>query len=154
VVRCHDHAVGELEVGGDLTGRAVWGDQCDDPGTGLLAGQEVETETVDVDVATPIDHDLAPAMVGDSAQVGMPHHRAVALPAHELLASDKQASVGQPRGGPPEARGTLSDDLTIAVEIDRDNLLGSPVREPQTVLVPTRRLADRKTTQQDVWFRH
>jgi hypothetical protein len=82
-------------------------------------------------------------MVGDTAQVGMLDHRPIGLPAPEFLAGHEQSAIRQPFGGPPEARGTLSYDLAVALEINGNDLLGTPVGEPQTPLVPTRQLADR-----------
>ena len=65
------------------------------------------------------------------------------------MAGDEQAAVGQPVDGPAEAGRALSDDLAVAVEIDRDDLLGAPVGEPQPAVVPTRRLDIGETAQQD-----
>jgi len=39
-------------------------------------------------------------------------------------------------------------DLTLAGEIDSNDLLHTPVAEPQTILVPTRRLSEPETGQQ------
>src|SRR5918994_4976354 len=78
----------------------------------------------------------------------MPDHRAVGLPAHEPLARDEEAAVGKPVNGPPEAGRALADDLASPLDIDGDDLARSPMRKPQTALVPTRRLADHETAQQ------
>src|ERR1019366_2867981 len=43
VVRRDHHPFGEFQVAGDLAGRAVRGDQCDDPGRGL-AGEEAQAD--------------------------------------------------------------------------------------------------------------
>ena len=84
VVGRDDHAVGELDAVRDLAGRAVRGDQRDDPGLGRARRPGSRSRTVDVDVAATVHDDLVPAMVGDTAQVGVPDHRPVGLPAQEL----------------------------------------------------------------------
>jgi hypothetical protein len=77
----------------DLAGRAVRGDQGDDAGSGRLASEEAELNAVDVVVAAAVHHDLVPAKAGDPAEVGVPDHRSVRLPAQQLLARDQQAAI-------------------------------------------------------------
>jgi hypothetical protein len=82
----------------------------------------------------------------------MTHDRAVGLQAPQPFACNEEATVGEPVDGPSEARRTLGDDLGIALEIDSYDLVRAPVREPQTLLVPTRRLADDEVAQQGLRF--
>jgi hypothetical protein len=46
----------------------------------------------------------------------------------------------------------VADDLAVAVQIDRDDLLRAPVGEPQAVFVPAGRLNIREATQEDPRF--
>ena len=105
---------------------------------------------VDVDVAAAVDDDLIEAVDAEAAEVGVGDHRAVGLDARESLTGDQQATVGEPGDRPPEARRPLRDDLRVAVQVDGDDLAGPPVREPEAVLVPARRLADHEIAQQHV----
>ena len=56
------HAVGELDVAGDVAGRAVRLDQPDPAGLGRAAAEEVEVGAVDVDVAGRVDDELVAAL--------------------------------------------------------------------------------------------
>jgi hypothetical protein len=110
-----------------------------------------------------VHHDLVPAVLGDPAEVDVPDDRPVGPHAHELLAGDQEPAVGQPVDRPAEAvarhRGvdlgrSVSDDLAVAVEIDRDDLARASVREPQPAVVPARRFDIGQPVQQDFGFRH
>lgn len=67
----------------------------------------------------------------------------------------RRAGVGRAasgsRAGSWSGRG---HHLAAALEVDSDDLLRAPVREPETVLVPSRRLADREAGQQGLRFGH
>ena len=152
VVRRDDHPVRELDTVRHLSRRAVGRDQRDDPRLGRLAAQEVEAEPVDVDVAAAVDDDLVPAVVGHLARVGMSHRGPVGLATRELRAGHEEAAVGQPVDGPPETGRALSDDLAVAVQVDRDDLTRAPMREPQPALVPAGGFDIRETAQQDSRF--
>src|SRR5439155_9272100 len=77
VVRGHDYAVREGEVPGHLADRTVRSDERDDTAGRLAPAGEVEGDAVGVDVAATVDHDLAPAVGADRAQVGVDDHRSV-----------------------------------------------------------------------------
>jgi hypothetical protein len=68
----------------------------------------------------------------------MSRERAVGLAAKEdpiACRDDEQPPVGQ-KVDAEGKRLHLRDDLARALEIDGDDLLRAPVREPQSVLVP------------------
>jgi hypothetical protein len=62
-------------------------------------------------------------------------------------------AIGQPIDAERKTERGPDYDLTVAIEIDCDDLLGSPVREPKTVLVPTWRFTHRETGQQGLHLR-
>jgi len=70
----------------------------------------------------------------------MGHQRSVAFPTQEkpfAPRNDEQTAIGQPINAEWQTKRGPDNNLAVAVEIDCDDLLGSPVREPKTVLVPT-----------------
>ena len=112
-----------------------------------------EADAVDVDVAAAVDDDLVPGAVGEAAQVGMGHQR-------RRRARDAERDPLGPRPPAVGRRGSQSmqngrpngrphHDFALAVELDGDDLLRSPVREPQAALVPSRRLTHRDTGEKD-----
>ena len=52
----------------------------------------------------------------------------------------------------PETGRALSDDLAVAVQVDRDDLARAPMCEPQPALVPAGGFDVRETAQQDSRF--
>ena len=58
----------------------------------LAEVREVEVERVDVDVAAPVDGQLAPAVRRDVPQVGVADPRAIGLDADQLGAGDEHAA--------------------------------------------------------------
>ena len=109
---------------------------------------EVEVDRVDVDVAASVDGDLAPAVRRDVAEIGVPDARPVGLDADQLRAGDEHASVREPVRRPTEPLGAFSDHLALAVQVDGDDLPRSPVREPQTAVVPPGRLGHGQAVEQ------
>src|SRR6266566_8599150 len=83
------------------------------------------------------------------AQVGVTDARRVGLDAEQLAAGDEHASIAQPVDGPAAAATASADDLAVPLEVDRDDLVRPPIREPQAAFVPTRRLAHAEAVQQD-----
>jgi len=79
----------------------------------------------------------------------VPDHQAARLPAQQFLAGNQQAAIGQPVDGPAQAGRSVASDFTVAVQIDRNDLTGSPVGEPQSALVPARRFDISESVQQD-----
>jgi hypothetical protein len=73
VVRGDDHAVGELDVAGDLAQLAVWGDELDVAGPWRLTAGEFEVRAVEVDVTAPVHNDLVCLLLGhgDHRPVGL-----------------------------------------------------------------------------------
>ena len=77
----------------------------------------------------------------------MGHQRAVRLPAQEKTLAprdDEQTAIGQPIDAEWKTKRGPDYDLAVAIEIHGDDFLGSPVREPKTVLTPTWRFAHRE----------
>src|SRR6266542_6887741 len=83
------------------------------------------------------------------AQVGVSDARSVGLDAEQLGAGDEQASIEQPVDGPAAAPTAGAHDLAVPLEVDRDDLVRPPVREPEASLVPPGRLPHAEAVQQD-----
>src|SRR5439155_13952108 len=97
-VRRYDHAVWERDAIRHLSGRAVGRDESDDSGGELAAGK-VKADVVDVGIAPTVHDDVVPGMVGEIAQIGVRHDRAVGLPAKQTPIArrdDQQASIAKP----------------------------------------------------------
>jgi hypothetical protein len=78
----------------------------------------------------------------------MGHKLPIGLPAQEKPLAprdDEQAPIGQPVDAKGKRGRNVNDDLALALQIDGNNLLRTPVREPQTAIVPTRRTRDQST---------
>ena len=89
-------------------------------------------------------------------QVGVCHERPVRLAAEEeALASrdDEQAAIRQPIDAERKAERRADRDLAVTIEIDCQDLLRAPVREPKPVLVPTGGFTHREAGQQRFHFR-
>src|SRR5262249_8805028 len=128
VVGRHGHAIRKGEAVRHLSSGSITRDEGDDSG-----------DTIDVGVAAAVDDDLVPRLVGEAAQVGMRHERAVELLAQETTLAprdDQQAAIRQPVDAEWKTKRSAGDDLAVAVKIDRRDFLSAPVREPETVLVP------------------
>ena len=82
------------------------------------------------------------------AEIGVPDTRPIALDAAQLRACDEQTSVGKPVRRPTESVRAFSNHVAVAVQVDGDDLPCSPVREPQTAVVPARRLGDGQAVEQ------
>ena len=138
-----------------MLSRAIRGDQSQDSGD-ELAARKIKADVVDVGV-TPTVHDyLVPGAVREAAHVGMCHKRPVGLPAEEkpiARRDDEKAPVGQPVDAEWKGR-HADDDVALALEIDGNDLLRAPVAEPETVIVPPWRLAERETGHQGLQFWH
>src|SRR2546427_9723302 len=87
------------------------------------------------------------------AQVGVTDARRVGLDAEHLAAGDEHASIAQPVDGPAAAPTAGADDLAVSLDVDRDDLVRPPAREPQTALVPPGRLPHAKAAQPDPGLR-
>jgi hypothetical protein len=109
---------------------------------------EVEVDRVDVDVAAPVDGDLAPPEPRDVAEIRVPDARPVGLDPDQLRACDEQAAVRKPVRRPAESIGAFSDHVTVAVQVDGDDLPRPPVREPQPAVMPARRLRHGQAVEQ------
>src|SRR5205823_348534 len=131
-----------------LPGRAIRGDHSDDT-WGELAARKVKADVVEVGVAPTVHDDLVPRTVKEAANARMGHKPPVGLPAQEQSIArrdDKQAPIGQE----VDAKGKgldAGDDFARALEIDGNDFLSAPVGEPQTVLVPARRLTEHEASQ-------
>ena len=111
-----------------------------------LAGHHVEASAVHVGVAAAVDDELvAGRRIRALTEIGIHLERAVGL-LHEqptrARIDDKQPSVRQPVDTERKRRAAVHD-LGGAVSIDSDDLLCSPIGEPEAPVVPTR-LAPRK----------
>jgi hypothetical protein len=82
------------------------------------------------------------------AQIGVPDARPVGLDPDQLRARDEQASVWESVRRPTESVGAFSDYVTVAVQVNGNDLSGSPVREPQSAVVPPRRLGNGQPVEQ------
>src|SRR5919204_375024 len=151
VVGRHRHAVRKRDPLRHLACRAVRRDQHDDPRLEVLLA-EPEADGVQIDVAAAVDHDLIPAVRAETAQVGVPHHGSVGLPAHQLLARHEKAAVVKPVDRPPEPRRAFGDDLAPTVEVEGDDLPGAPVGKPESAVVPAWRLADHESAHEHPRF--
>ncbi len=142
---------GKVDVVGDLADGPVGGDQGDEARFGELAGQEVgRVGTVDVDVAALlVDDDLVPVLPRHRTQVCVFDERPVRLLPHERLTRDEQSPVGQPVDRPAQALSPGRHHLAVPLEIGRDDLADTPVREPEPALVPTRGLHERQVVEND-----
>src|SRR2546423_9257369 len=86
----------------------------------------------------------------------MGRQRSITFPAHdESLAprNDEQMSIRQEIDAKGQKKRDADEDLALAARVDGNNLLGAPVRKPEAVLAPTRRLTHRKTSHQSSQFR-
>ena len=146
VVRRDDHAVREGDLARDLACLAVGRDErdlaeCLAAREHLVELGEVEVDRVDVDVAASVDGQLAPAVRRDVAEIGV-RGRATrrARPGSAPAPVTSIRPSGKPVRRPAEPVGPFSDHFAVAVEIDGNDLPRAPVREPQTTVVPPRRL--------------
>lgn len=149
IIGRHRHAVRECKSVCHLPNSAIQGDESDHPG-GELATRKVKVDAIDINVAPAVHDDLVPRMLRKARQIGMGDQRAVGLPAEEQSLAprdDEQAPIAQPVDTKWDTR-RAGDDLAPAFEIDGNDLLRAPVREHETVVVPTRRLAQRESGQQ------
>ena len=82
--------------------------------------------------------------------------RAIRLLTHQPIPGDEQAPVGEERDAVAETgRRTVRDDFDVSVEIDSEDLVGPPVREPEAAVVPPGRLDHGETVEQDAGcYRH
>ena len=143
--------MGKGDAVGDLSNGAVGRDHRDHSGRELAVGK-VEADVVRVGVAPAVDDDLVPGVLGEDAQVGLGRERPVGLHAEQTPfggRDDEQGPVGQPVDA-ERKRLNLGDDLAPAVEIDGDQLLRAPVGQPETAVVPARRLGEREARRQDL----
>jgi hypothetical protein len=111
----------------------------------------------DVHVSPAVNDDVVPAAVPDAAEISVRGGRAIRLDAQKLLAGDQQASVGQPVDRPTETvvrpdginpGRADAPNYASAVQLDRNDLAGRPVGEPETALVPAGRLDHGKAVQE------
>ena len=80
-------------------------------------------------------------------QSGMGHERPRRAPAAgrgPRALADQQAPVRQPVDAERKAERRVDHHLAAAREVDRQDLLGTPVREPQPALLPAERLPQRE----------
>src|SRR5262249_25718528 len=79
----------------------------------------------------------------------------VGLLAEQLpLAGHQKSAVGQPVDAVARDLRAWGDHFAVAVEVDGEDLLFAPVREPQPALVPARRLSHTQAGQQRTCFGH
>src|SRR5262249_60519266 len=103
---------------------------------------------VDIDVAATVDHDFIPALVRRAPEISIGDEGSIRLPSHEtVLASrdDQQRAVGKPVEAKRKSEGRLDHAFALAVAIDRHDRLSAPVREPETIVVPSRRFTHRNS---------
>ena len=127
----------------------------DEAGRDALVGVEV-VAAVDVDGAATINHDLV-EIAGQAAQIDMINQRAIGLLPQQslfLAGDDQQPAVGQPIDRERDRAGHLGDHLTMTIEIERKNLRGAPVRQPQAAVVPAGGFSDNKVIGQEARFGH
>src|SRR5205085_12555214 len=123
---------------------------------GELTAREVKPDVPDVSIPPSVHDDVVPGTARERTQVGMHDHRAVGLPPEQPSLGrryDEQAPVSKPVDAKWKRR-HARDDLAPALEIDGNQLLGAPVAEPQTIIVPARRLTEGDASHQHAQFRH
>src|SRR4030095_1525922 len=99
---------------------------------------KVKADSVQVNVAATVHDNLIPA-ASEAAQVRMCNQRLIRLqpPEKTILPCENQASIGKPVNAEWKER-HVKHDLGVAIEIDSNNLVRTPVRKPQTAHVPSR----------------
>jgi len=137
-VRSDHHAVGKVDVAGDVVCRALGIDQPNPSRLGGTAPEKVEVGAVEVDAAGRIDDELIPALGA------MTYGGAVRLDPSEFLTGDQEPAVGQPIDGPTHPGAASSYHLASTVHVDGHHFAATPVREPQAALMPTGRLDHRE----------
>src|SRR5262249_1254976 len=136
------HAVWKGETAGNCSNGAVGRQQRNNART-----------VVDVGVAAAIHDDLIPHLIGYSAQVGVRNQGPVSFASHYAIFTagyDQQAAVSKPVETKRQAEGSVHDDVFVSGEIDRQNLLRAPVRQPESTVVPSRRFTHRKAGDENV----
>src|SRR5262249_8436799 len=85
---------------------------------------------IDVRTAAPVDNDFVPPLIGNHAQVGMRHERAVRSPSYDATlpsSDDQKLAIRQPVDAKGQAKGSPQDDLAAAIYLGGENLLSAPV---------------------------
>jgi len=144
VVGGHRHPIGEGDLIGDLTYFAFGGDERDDAGRFSSARVELAA-AVEVDVAAPVDDDLVEVADGETAGVDVFDKGPVRFQAEQARLGprdDQQPAVRQPIDRERDGGGHAGNQLAPAGAVDRNDLLRSPVGEPETTVMPPGRLAD------------
>src|SRR5215471_12079184 len=83
----------------------------------------------------------------------MGNQRSIRLTPHEktlLPGDDEKPTIWQPIDAKWKTKGNANYELSVAINIDCDDLLSPPVRKPKMVVAPTWRFTHRKTRQQDL----
>ena len=144
VVGRHGHAVGERDAVRHLARGPVGRDQREIPGRS--PAREVEAGVLDVGVAAAVHDDVVPRRGGEAAsgRNGSPARR----PAPGAAAAPSRPDDQQQRPSGSQSmqngndRRAAGSPRSSPSRIDRDDLLGAPVGDPQAPLVPARRLAE------------
>ena len=78
------------------------------------------------------------------------------LPQQPLLRTGchQQLTVGQPIDGERDSGGHLRDDLAMPFQVEGEDLLGAPVRQPQAAAMPAGGLPDDQVCCQHTRFGH
>ena len=107
---------------------------------GLPADQEVEAESIPVDVAPTVDNHLVPAVLGDAAQVSMRHHRSIEFLAQHRVAGDEQPAVEEVEWPAQPLLWTAGHHLAAAAQVDCHNFARPPMSEPRPAVMPASEL--------------
>ena len=141
-VRADNGAVGKRQIFGGHPRLAV-GFHDDEVGGGgqRVVSVEVESEIADVHAAVGVDYGVIAVKRSEGPKIGVFNESAIGLAAqHPPIGHrhDEEAAVGQPT----ESAGLMVDDgfdpTVTAGRINRDDLIGVHVAEPESVFVPAR----------------
>ena len=156
VVGRHDHAVGKGDAIRHLTNRAVRRDHSNDSGGELGLGK-FKAGVVDVDVAATVHHDFVPRLAGEVTEVSVCDQRAVRLAPQQKRPRAPTRRASARRGasrGRMATSGTRVMTSLLPSRLDGDDLLRHQSENQRRFSMPARRLAQRESCHQGLWFRH
>src|SRR5262249_26270893 len=128
--------------------QTITSDESDYAWSKFLTGHQVKASAVDISVAAAVDDDFVPAL-GQVAQFRLGNKRPVQFPPQKASVTrryNQQAAVSKLVEGDRLNRRypQLDDDFPPAIDTSRNDLLRTPVGEPQAVVVPAWRFTEHK----------
>ena len=140
IVRRDRHAIRKRDAVGDLANRTGRGHERDDAGT-----------AVDVGIAAPVDDDFVPELIRNISKINVRDERSIVLASDDSTlpsGDDQEPSVRKPIDAEGQLEGRAHDHLRSALRVDGQNLLRTPIREPEAILMPARGFAHRDAAQE------